>query len=369
MLWSRLVEPGDRAACRFVHGLGAEAAARAVVAGDDSRVEQRWRARLAVSDVRQDLRRLERVNGRVVIPGDDEWPVLLDDLGDRAPFCLWVRGPAELGRDGRRTVAVVGARAASTYGDYVASELGFGLADRGITVVSGAAHGIDAAAHRGALASGRTSAIASGGTTIAVLAGGVDRSYPRGNYRLIEQIAGCGNVVSESPPGCAPTRWRFVQRNRLIAALTGATVVVEAALRSGTSITAREAADLGRQVGAVPGPVTSPASAGCHELLRNGAVCVTRAEEAVELVSGIGEGLERRMPTPDAEHDGLPPDDLRVLDAVPLRRPARTETVARTAGLDPARTASALTLLEMRGLVRGGVAGWVRSRPAPARRA
>jgi DNA processing protein len=361
MLWSRLVEPGDRAACRFAHALGVEAAARAVMDGEDPRVEQRWRVRLAGADVRVDLRRLERVDGRVVIPGDDEWPAVLDDLDDRAPFCLWVRGPVDLGRSGRRTVAVVGARAASPYGEQVASGLGFGLADRGITVVSGAAYGIDAAAHRGALAAA--------GTTVAILACGVDRPYPRGNHRLIEQIAGSGNVVSESPPGCAPTRWRFVQRNRLIAALTGATVVVEAALRSGTSITAREAADLGREVGAVPGPVTSPSSAGCHELLRNGAVCITRTEEAVELVSGIGEGLAQRPPTPVAEHDGLSPDGVRVLDAVPLRRPAPAGTVARTAGLDPVQVASTLALLEIRGLVRADAAGWVRSRPAPARRA
>lgn len=352
--WSRLVEPGDRAAYRFARHLGAVRALRAVAEGTDPRVEARWRVRLPDLDVRRDLDRLGRFGGRIVVPGDPQWPAGLDDLGDRAPFCLWVRGPGEPGSVTDRPVAVVGARAASGYGEHVATELGFGLAARGITVVSGAAYGIDASAHRGALA-------AAGSATVAVLACGVDRPYPRGNHRLIEQIAREGCVVSEIPPGCSPTRWRFVQRNRLIAAITRATVVVEAALRSGTSITAREAGELGRQVAAVPGPVTSPTSAGCHELLRLGAVCVTRTDEIVELVSGLGEATAERPPTPPADHDGLQPDDLRVLDAVPLRRPAPAPTVARTAGLDPQQVATALALLEVRGLVRAGPSGWVRA--------
>jgi DNA processing protein len=352
-MWSRLTEPGDRRAHRFAHDLGVLAALRAVVEGTDPRVEARWRVRLADAHVRRDLDRLERFGGRIVIPGDQDWPAGLDDLGDRAPFCLWTRGPGELGTAVDRSVAVVGARAASGYGEHVAAELAFGLAERGLAVVSGAAYGIDAIAHRGALTAG--------GATVAVLACGVDRPYPRGNHRLIERIAHEGYVISEIPPGCSPTRWRFVQRNRLIAAITRATVVVEAALRSGTSITAREAGELGRQVAAVPGPVTSPTSAGCHELLRLGAVCVTRTDEIVELVSGLGETSAGRPPTPSSEHDGLRPDDLRVLDAVPLRRPAPVLSVARSAGLDPTQVATALALLEVRGLVRSRESGWVRA--------
>jgi DNA processing protein len=357
-MWSRLVEPGDRKAHRFAHDLGVVPALQAVAEGTDPRIEARWRVRLPGADIRRDLDRLDRFGGRLVIPGDPQWPVGLADLGDRAPFCLWARGLLEPGPAMERSVAVVGARAASSYGEHVAAELGFGLSERGVAVVSGAAYGIDAFAHRGALAAG--------GATVAVLACGVDRPYPRGNHRLIERIAAQACLISEVPPGCSPTRWRFVQRNRLIAAITRATVVVEAALRSGTSITAREAGDLGRHVAAVPGPVTSPTSAGCHELLRLGAVCVTGPDEIIELVSGMGEGLARRSPTPPAEHDGLPPDDLRVLDAVPLRRPAPVATVACAAGLDPHQVDAILALLEVRGLVRSGSEGWVRS-PARAR--
>jgi DNA processing protein len=350
--WSRLTEPGDREAFRFVAEHGAVAAARAVVAGEGTGVRARWRVRLPDVDPRRDLDLLSRIGGRLVVPGDDEWPAGLDDLGDRAPFCLWARGPLVAGGTVGPAVAVVGARASTAYGEHVAAEFGVGLVARGSPVVSGAAYGIDAHAHRGALAGG--------GPTVAILAGGVDRPYPRGNHRLIERIAAEGCLIGETPPGCAPTRWRFVQRNRLIAALTGATVVVEAALRSGTSITAREAVDLGRQVAAVPGPVTSPMSAGCHELLRAGAVCVTGADEVIELLSAAGEGIPRRPPSPSADHDGLPPDDLRVLDAVPLSRPATLAGVARVAGLDGAKVATSLALLEVRGLVSARAGGWVR---------
>lgn len=351
-MWSRLIEPGDWKAQRFVGQVGVLTALAAVIDGGDPRVEARWRVRLPEVDLRQDLQRLDRVSGRIVVPGDPQWPTGLDDLGERAPFCLWVRGAGGLGPVVDRSVAVVGARAASGYGEHVAAELGFGLASRGLAVVSGAAYGIDAQAHRGALAAA--------GPTVAVLACGIDRAYPRGNHRLIERIATQGWVVTEIPPGCSPTRWRFIQRNRLIAAITRATVVVEAALRSGTSITAREAGELGRQVAAVPGPITSPTSAGCHDLIRSGAVCVTGTDEVVELVSDLGEGLAVRAPTPSADHDGLQPDDLRVLDAVPLRRPAAVPVVARAAGLEPGQVTTALALLEVRGLVRSAPAGWVR---------
>lgn len=350
--WSRLTEPGDQAAYRFVGELGPAAALQAVIDGSDPRVVARWRVRLPDADPRRDLDRLARMGGRLLVPGDPEWPSGVDDLGERRPFCLWVCGPLALGTTTERSVAVVGARASTSYGEHVAGDLAAGVCGRGITVVSGAAYGIDAFAHRGALADG--------GPTVAVLASGVDRPYPRGHCRLIERIAAEGLLVSEIPPGCAPTRWRFVLRNRLIAALTGATVVVEAALRSGTSITAREAGDLGRNVAAVPGPVTSPMSAGCHELLRDGAVCVTGADDVIELLSPSGEGVVGRRSTPAADHDGLSPGDVRVLDAVPVRRAAGSASVARTAGLDEPSVAVSLARLEVRGLVVSTGAGWMR---------
>ncbi len=354
-VWSRLTEPGDRAAGHYVQELGAAAALLALLEGRaPARQAARWRVRLPGLDPRGDRRMLARHGGRLLVPGDPQWPAGLDDLGDRRPFCLWARGPAPpAGADGR-AVAVVGARAATAYGEHVAAELAVGLAGRGLCVVSGAAYGIDAAAHRGALGAE--------GPTSAVLACGVDRAYPRGNERLIERVAATGCVLSELPPGAAPTRWRFLQRNRLIAAITQATVVVEAAWRSGAASTAREAAELGRPVGAVPGPVTSPASAGCHLLLRDGAVCVTEAGEVVELVSASGEALVRRPAGPPADHDGLDPVGVIALDAVPLGRPAGEGAIARAAGLDLNALRGCLGLLELRGLVERSAGGWRRAR-------
>src|SRR5450756_1961145 len=192
-----------------------------------------------------------------------------------------------------------------------------GLADAGWTVVSGGAYGIDAVAHRAALAAG--------GTTVAFLAGGVDRLYPAGNATLLAAIQESGgSLVSEVPPGSVPSKVRFLQRNRLIAAASRATVVVEAAWRSGALSTATHAAGLLRPVGAVPGPVTSAASAGCHRLLRDGcAVCVTDAA-----------------------------------DALPLRRPAPVESIARSAGLTVSEVRSGLGRLELAGLAEQDGGRW-----------
>jgi DNA processing protein len=220
-------------------------------------------------------------------------------------------------------------------------------------VISGAAYGIDAAAHRGALAAG--------GVTIAVLACGVERAYPRGHDQLLERIAQEGVVVSEVPPGSAPTRWRFVKRNRLIAAMSSATVVVEAGVRSGAGITAREAANLGRHVGAVPGPVTSASSAGAHELLRQGAVCITGAGDVAELLAPMGEQLALPVRGDERPHDGLSEPDARVYEALPLRRGAPLASIASVAGLDDATVAAALGRLELLGLARHDPAGWRRA--------
>ena len=219
----------------------------------------------------------------MLVPGDDGWPDGVDRLA-HPPYCLYVRGDADLAALTERSVAVVGSRAASEYGLRVAGDLADGLVARGWTVVSGAAYGIDAAAHRAALAAD--------GPTVAVLACGADRAYPATHRGLLDAVARTGAVVSEVPPGCAPYRSRFLARNRLIAALARATVVVEASLRSGSLTTAREARLLHLPVGAVPGPVTSMASAGCHALVREtDAVLVTDAGEVAELAGHIGEDL------------------------------------------------------------------------------
>ncbi|BDZ43939.1 hypothetical protein GCM10025865_32380 [Paraoerskovia sediminicola] len=192
------------------------------------RAVDRWTPRLDGLDPRRELAVIQSLGGRVVVPDSPQWPRGVEALGVHGPMCLWVRGELDLGRASQRSVALVGARACTEYGRRVAVELAEGLADRGFTVVSGGAYGIDAAAHRGALAAG--------GATVAVLAGGADRLYPAGNADLLSSISASGGaVLSEVPPGSVPSRVRFLLRNRLIAALTSATVVVEAAWRSGSS--------------------------------------------------------------------------------------------------------------------------------------
>lgn len=363
--WSRLAEPGDLSAARCVQALGPGRALLALLerpeklggALADPRPVANWRSRVDHVNPARDLATVHRFGGRLLIPGDADWPAGMRLLGEREPFALWVRGPLALAATVERAVALVGCRASSPYGERVAADLASGCAERGITVVSGAAYGIDAAAHQGSLVVG--------GPTVAVLACGVDRVYPRGNEGLIERIATVGAVVSEVPPGSSPTRWRFVTRNRLIAALAGATVVVEAGWRSGASITAREAVNLGREVATVPGPVTSSTSAGCHRLLREGAVCVTDAAEVAELLSAIGECPAPISREIRADHDGLDPVDVRVLDALPVRAAVGVDRLVPAAGLDQVALLASLARLELAGLaVRAGTA-W---RRAPVRR-
>ncbi|WP_263732548.1 DNA-processing protein DprA [Cellulomonas sp. SG140] len=309
----------------------------------------RWAARLDSVCPERDLGALQRLGGHLVVPGDDEWPRGLDDLGDAAPPALWVRG----GLSARSTVAVVGARASTTYGERVAYDLAHGLASRGSCVASGGAYGIDAAAHRGALGAG--------GPTLVVLAGGVDRAYPAGNARIFEEAVGTGGaLVSEVPPGSLPTKSRFLQRNRLIAALSDATVVVEAAWRSGALSSAHHAAALLRPVGAVPGPVTSAASAGCHWLLREGhAVCVTDADEVAELLPGALHHTVDVRTRDDAAVQGTLSDlgtrVVQVHDALPMRGGLDESTIAARAGTSVAEARAALGVLQLEGLaVREG---------------
>lgn len=221
-------------------------------------------------DPERDLDLAGRAGIRLLCPGDPQWPALLSALSAPAsgagcapgePLALWVRGPGDLAGLCASAVAVAGSRAAGDYGLHVAAEIGCGLAERGRTVVSRAAFGVDAAAHRGALAAR--------GPTVAVLACGVDVAYPAAHADLLAQIADTGAVVSEHPPGTTPARGRFLARNRLVAGLSWGTVIVEAGLRGGTLNTARHAREFGRTVMAVPGPVTSATSAGCHRLLRD----------------------------------------------------------------------------------------------------
>lgn len=309
----------------------------------------------------RDLERLGDLHARIVCPGDDEWPTGLDwalgrmtgDVTEMAPpWVLLVRGPHNLRRATDQSVSIVGARAATSYGTQVSTELAFTLAEARIGVVSGGAYGIDGAAHRGAL----TAKVA---PTVAVLACGSDIAYPRGHDRLLAQVAESGLVVSEVPPGSAPTRMRFLVRNRLVAALTDGTVVVEAALRSGSLSTAGRAFDLGRPVMAVPGPVTSAQSAGCHDLIRNkGAVLVTDAAQVLEVVGRMGEHL--LAPKRGAVHprDGLDATVRRVLDATPVRSAVGVARLARTAGVSALVVQQVLPSLLVAGLVEQRDGGW-----------
>ncbi|MFJ9854285.1 DNA-processing protein DprA [Streptomyces sp. NPDC101150] len=326
---TRILEPGDETAGRWLRELGPEALWRALSGdadppgGANADKIAGLKLRAARTDPAADLAAVTALGGRFIIPGDKEWPGQLDDLGDRRPIGLWVRGQANLRFWALRSVAVVGARACTEYGAHLAATLGAGLAERGWTVVSGAAYGIDGAAHRGALAAD--------GATLAVLASGVDYAYPRGHTELLGRIGEQGLLVAELPPGAHPTRSRFIQRNRVIAALTRGSVVVEAELRSGSLVTARRALALGRFTMGMPGPVTSGLSAGVHQLLRGEAVLVTDADEVVELVGSIGDlGPHRQGPT--LARDLLDPTAARVLEALPASGGVDAAHLARESG-------------------------------------
>jgi DNA processing protein len=376
--WSAIAEPADRAAGWLVGTLGARAALEwADCAASDPvsataallehappahvdeavRASVRWAPRLEALDVLAVRERAVQCGARVVTRGAAQWPTCVDDLDTAAPFALWVRGDGDLGALSTAAVSIVGARSSTAYGDHVAAEIAGEWASRGGTVVSGGAYGIDAAAHR--------ATVAAGGSSVAIMAGGVDRLYPAGNADLLERVMRHGVVVSEVPPGWAPHRSRFLTRNRLIAT-AGATVVVEAALRSGALSTVAHAHELVRPVGAVPGPVTSASSAGCHALLREGgAVLVTNAADVRELVGPVelaqrdgdavnlaGDRLEFAAPTDRAAFDTLG------------RRTLVGEEISRVAGLTPGEARAALGRLEASGLIERDRGGWRRVRGA-----
>ncbi len=395
--WTGIAEPGDRLAGLVVGAVGAEQALAALIANREGGalrqlvsacdgglaglgIEERdlddavarWAPRISQADALRALRQAARFAVQLVVPGDPDWPAPLGDLAEHAPIALWLRGRRDALADLDRGVAIVGARAATGYGEHVTIELAAGLVDRGYAIVSGAAYGVDGAAHRAALASR--------GTTVAFLAGGLDRFYPSGNEALITRVTDHGAAISEVPCGVAPTKWRFLQRNRLIAAASIATVVIEAGARSGSLNTAGHAAALGRPLGAVPGPITSSASAGCHRLLREyDAVCVTTADEIAELaplpepLGSIADGAdagtvhddpstveeaEARGRRPAADPTGT---RIRLLDALSARSPRSVDKVAALSGLAADRVRAELGLLSLEGAVRERAGGWVRA--------
>jgi DNA processing protein len=324
-----------------------------------------WRIRLPELPSDEDIMAACRDSIRLIGPGDPEWPAGLDELGPARPYALWLRGQADLGLACLRSVSMVGSRAATGYGTHVTREIAADLGERGWAIVSGGAYGIDAAAHRGALVTGAI--------TIAVLACGVDYPYPAGHAGLFAEIAGQGLVMSEWPPDRHPARLRFLTRNRTIAALTGGTVVVEAGERSGALNTARHAAQLGRPLMAVPGPVTSSQSAGCHRIIREwGATCVTRADDIIEMLSplGLADASDAAGAPPSCgpgggapSRDELDHDSARVLDALPARGAAGTSTIAAEAGVDLDTVLRCLGLLAGSGFIERCDRGWRLRKP------
>lgn len=271
---------------------------------------------------------------RSVCRGNAGYPALLAEIPD-PPARLWVRGDAPLEVLERTAVAIVGARACSAYGRSVARLLAAEAAAAGAVVISGLARGVDGEAHRGALASG--------GRTVAVLGCGIDRDYPAAHAELARAIvAGGGLVVSEYEPGVEPAPWRFPARNRIIAGLAPATVVVEARERSGALITADFALEDGRDVLAVPGEITSSLSAGTNALLRLGAAPATCSADVLEVL-----GLE-----PPGATAGAPDDPAAVALLAAIAAGAGTpDELTRTTGLAAGELAAALALLELAGAV------------------
>jgi DNA processing protein len=293
---------------------------------------------------RQQAAAADRCGARLVLLEDPEYPPSLRAIDLPPPFLL-VRG--RLVREDGLAVAIVGSRLATPYGLRMAEQLGKDLGARGVTVVSGLARGVDTAAHRGALGAGAR--------TVAVLGSGVDVVYPPENRRLVSEITEAGAVVSQFPMGTAPLPYHFPARNRVIAGLTLGTVVVEAAEKSGALITARLAGELGREVYAVPGNVSSPGSLGANGLIQDGAKLVQGWEDVVAewppewrraLRPPAGSG------TAEGEPEGAAEPGERAILALLGDDPVAVDTMVERSRLTASQVSAGLTALELRGLVR-----------------
>jgi DNA processing protein len=309
----------------------AAASLRAILRGRAGSASDRsWAPEIDPDEV---MDKLKHCSARFLANGDPEYPAELNDLLADPPGWLFVRGQRL--RAGELRVAVVGSRICSSAGRDIAFDLGRHLAGAGVAVVSGAANGIDAASHRGALAAP--------GPTVAVLGSGIDVFYPPSKREMLARIEAAGTVISEYPPGTAAEPRHFPARNRIIAALSAAMVVVEGAGKSGSRISVDHALDLGRDVFAIPGPVTSPLSETPLELIREGATMIRGADD---LLADLGVAARIAFePPPD-----LPPDERRIFET--LIEPALPDAVARRADLSIPQAITALLGLELRGLVR-----------------
>ena len=387
----RVCEPPSAVVSAFVCKVGPVAAWAAVLARRAPRaVLSATAARTTNSSTTESILRAERdlvmvarAGGRVIGAGDPEWPaeamvgfsaaLARGVRGAGPPFALYLRGRPLTGLPGVG-VTIVGSRASSAYGQRVTGEMAYELAARGMSVVSGAAFGIDTAAHRAALQAERAGLAGAGPVgapvTVAVLACGIDRAYPVANAALLDEIAKTGSVISEYPPGTTPARHRFLVRNRLIAAFGVGTVVVEAGRRSGTLSTAAAAEQLGRVVMAVPGPVTSAMSVGCHLLLADRfAQLVTGAGDVLTALGRAGAESGRTAPSsvpgadPTHPTDGLDLITARVYDSLPTFEAATVEALVVESGLPATDVLGSLAVLEIHGLTLKEGTLWRRVTP------
>lgn len=372
LTWAVICEPGDAFAGQLIATFGAGRALALELARTDANTyvshfaeagsdwlemkkfgafertladaRERWWPRLSTSRVNAAIEAMERLNGWFITEHSEYWPQTLNDLADHTPRGIW--GIGNLTTELPKAISVVGSRISSTYGEFATGELIGPMVSRGYAVVSGGAHGIDAHAHR--------STLALGGLTVAVMAGGLDRLYPSGNRELFKDVTAHGLLLSEMPPGAEPTKWRFLQRNRLIAALGDVTVVIEASARSGAVSTANRAVDLGRPLGAVPGPINSPGSDGCHQLIRElKAQLITCSEDILEL---LGEdGL-----TSATGLQGLGALETRVLDVIGAAS-ADLAKVCAEGGLTRSEAEIGVAGLSLIGLIEQDSLGWRRS--------
>ncbi len=375
LAWSVICEPGDGFAGLLVSVLGAKAAlnselqnlpSQAVkVSLIDSGIDaseldhfgafevlhfaarERWRPRLSLAAVKQAITKIQQLRGFMLSPVSQGWPEQLSDLGYNSPMAMWVRGSRSALDRLTKSVAVVGSRGATTYGEFATESVVAALVEKGVTIISGGAYGIDAIAHK--------STLALQGNTVAVMAGGVDRLYPSGNAQLLKRVTETGALLSELPPGSIPTKWRFLQRNRLIAALSQTTIVVEANWRSGALNTATHAQSLERQVFAVPGPISSPKSAGTNKLIAEGrAQLIVDAPDMLERM-----GIQARQPS-QLELSGLGAIEVRVLDALGFDA-IDIADICSAAGLTRDEARFGLGNLEMDGLVARRGNAWAKS--------
>ncbi len=306
---------------------------------------QRWRPRLKLPDVMSALDLADKHDSKLLTSESDHWPKQLNDLQDAAPHCLWVRCSKIENIQFADAISVVGSRNATGYGEWVTSEIVSDSSSRNLPVISGGAYGIDAIAHR--------SAIANDLVTVAFMAGGIDRLYPSGNASLFENMFQRGAVIAEQAPGASPTKWRFLQRNRLIAAMSSATIVVEAGQRSGALNTVTHALELGRPVGVVPGPITSQSSAGCNRLIGEGLVTsICTPSAAADLALGKAGWFQPEL-------EGLGAYETRALDAMNSKSLAQA-AIASKAGLTSREVEIALGQLALLGLVKQTDRGWLK---------